>query len=63
MLQIIHREKNTVDVPEAEEAKSLLRDAYHGARLIDDKFVQAHVEIIFKRFCNAHLHTLCTPKC
>jgi len=50
MLKIIHKEKGTFDVPEASEAKMILRDAYHGCRLIGRISTQRHIEDIFAKW-------------
>ena len=47
MLRLLHKEKGVYDIPEAEEAKAILRDAYHGCRLIGNKNVQSIIEGIF----------------
>jgi len=47
MLEIVNKEKGGYDVPEAEEAKIILRDAYYGARLARRISVQQIVEALF----------------
>jgi len=49
ILNIIEKEKGTVDVPEAEEAKELLRDAWYGARLTGKIGLQRSAGDIFAR--------------
>ena len=50
MLHIIYKAKGTYDVPEAEEAKMFLRDAYHGCRLIRRMSTQRNIESLFAKW-------------
>ena len=49
MLEIINKEKGAYDVPEATEAKEILKDAYYGARLAKRISVQKNVESLFAK--------------
>jgi len=49
LLEILYMEHGTYDVPEVEEGKMLLLDAYHGCRLIRRVSMQKNIESLFAR--------------
>jgi len=50
MLHIIYKKNGTYDAPEADDAKMILRDAYHGCKLIGRVSTQRHIEQIFAKW-------------
>jgi len=55
MVEKVYKEHGAYDVPEAAEAKTILRDAYHGSRLIGRADAQMYISDIFKHYFKTHV--------